>query len=372
MKFITGRRRFTIMLKTKRFVMRGKKIRLSQDDRSAIKSLVDQISDDKPSNIEAVLQSKMLSNLALQNEAANRPNTLEGILGISEMDLRELPSIDFNPTEWINKFETSMSEIMMKAQTSAYVLGISGDTDSCVLGVLLANHAKKHGYQVIGVHLSMDSNDGKKSRVKLLKDFGICLHEFDVRVASESFAKSLRIQTVLGRANVMHGQILGAITHVARQHWNNLIVGTTQRTEFLMGDFPYLTTQGFVLPMLDIYKSQVYSLAKHLGLEKGIATRQPSPMMIQGSPESGVWTRLLNNFDDINIRRIPRDFYKAADPLYKLWENGKTPNELKYIYPKFTDVIDIMEYLNFRNSFKALSMRNLDINNVLARPKTIL
>lgn len=59
---------------------------------------------------------------------------------------------------------------------------------------------------------------------------------------------------------------------------NLLVAGTTNRTEFLLGDFCKYGDGGTdIEPITHLYKNQVYQIARHLGVIPEIIGRQPSP-----------------------------------------------------------------------------------------------
>lgn len=59
---------------------------------------------------------------------------------------------------------------------------------------------------------------------------------------------------------------------------NRLVVGTTNRTEFILGDFCKYGDGGTdIEPFTHLYKNQIYQLADHLGVIREIVDRPPSP-----------------------------------------------------------------------------------------------
>ena len=59
---------------------------------------------------------------------------------------------------------------------------------------------------------------------------------------------------------------------------NLLVVGTTNRTEFTLGDFCKYGDGGTdIEPLAHLYKNQIYQLADYLEVSPEIINRQPSP-----------------------------------------------------------------------------------------------
>jgi NAD+ synthase len=59
---------------------------------------------------------------------------------------------------------------------------------------------------------------------------------------------------------------------------NSMVVGSGDKSEFLIGYFTKYGDQGTdILPIADLYKTQVRALAKHLGVPEVIVTKPSSP-----------------------------------------------------------------------------------------------
>ena len=57
-----------------------------------------------------------------------------------------------------------------------------------------------------------------------------------------------------------------------------MVAGTTNRTEFILGDFCKYGDGGTdIEPFSYLYKNQIYQLSEYLGVTKEIINRQPSP-----------------------------------------------------------------------------------------------
>ncbi|MFB0508968.1 MAG: NAD(+) synthase [bacterium] len=64
---------------------------------------------------------------------------------------------------------------------------------------------------------------------------------------------------------------------------NLLVVGTANRTEYLIGFFvKYGDGAADIMPLLNLYKTQVWELAKFLGIPKRIIDKPPTPDLIPG------------------------------------------------------------------------------------------
>jgi NAD+ synthase len=95
---------------------------------------------------------------------------------------------------------------------------------------------------------------------------------------------------------------------------NMIVAGTTNRTEFLLGDFCKFGDGGTDLePLSHLYKDQIYQIADHLDVTSDIKKRTPSPD-----------TFSLPVSDQEFFFRIPFD---KLDLLLYAWEHDVEPGE---------------------------------------------
>ena len=93
-----------------------------------------------------------------------------------------------------------------------------------------------------------------------------------------------------------------------------IVAGTTNRTEFLLGDFCKFGDGGTDLePLSHLYKDQIYQIADHLNVTSDIKKRTPSPD-----------TFSLPVSDQEFFFRIPFD---KLDLLLYAWEHEVTASE---------------------------------------------
>ena len=89
---------------------------------------------------------------------------------------------------------------------------------------------------------------------------------------------------------------------------NHAVCGTTNRTEMIQGYFVKYGDGGVdIEPLAHLYKTQVYSLSRHLGVHQGIIDRPPSPDTFNSHVS-----------DEEFFFRMP---YEKLDMLLYAWEN---------------------------------------------------
>ena len=116
-----------------------------------------------------------------------------------------------------------------------------------------------------------------------------------------------------------------------------LVVGTTNRTEFILGDFCKYGDGGTdIEPLTYLYKNQIYQIAEYLEVIPEIIQRQPSPD-----------TFSLPVSDQEFFFRIPFD---KLDHLLYAWEHGVPAADV-------AEVLDISEEAATR-AYKDFTSKN--------------
>ncbi|NLW35873.1 MAG: NAD(+) synthase [Syntrophorhabdus aromaticivorans] len=91
------------------------------------------------------------------------------------------------------------------------------------------------------------------------------------RLSLDEFRTITAFANIKIRARMLH-------LYAEADRRNLLVVGTTNRTEFVLGDFCKYGDGGTdIEPLTSLYKNQIYQLAEYLGVIPEIVNRQPSP-----------------------------------------------------------------------------------------------
>ncbi|UCD52797.1 MAG: NAD(+) synthase [Phycisphaerales bacterium] len=91
------------------------------------------------------------------------------------------------------------------------------------------------------------------------------------RLSPDGFRAITSFANIKIRARMLH-------LYAEAERRNLLVAGTTNRTEFLLGDFCKYGDGGTdIEPLSYLYKNQIYQLAEHLKVIPEIIDRQPSP-----------------------------------------------------------------------------------------------
>ncbi|MFB0560579.1 MAG: NAD+ synthase [Candidatus Lokiarchaeia archaeon] len=166
---------------------------------------------------------------------------------------------------------------------SGVVIGLSGGVDSSVTAALCVKALGSD--KLLGLMLperDSDPNDAKDA-IKLAEQFKIPYEIVDITSIVDAYLNTFPKDATDSPTVV--GNVKARIRMVTLYYYANnlrrLVVGSSNKSEILVG---YFTKFGDgasdILPIGDLYKTQVRHLARHLGIPEEI---------IQKNPSAGLW-----------------------------------------------------------------------------------
>ena len=196
-----------------------------------------------------------------------------------------LPKLKEGTEQIIEKF---LSEKLRKTGAKGYVLGVSGGIDSAVVLRLCARAVGKK--KVLA--LLMPEKDSPKE--DLLDSIDICKREgvdykvVDITGPVESYRKTIKEKIDRkSMANIKARSRMIVLYHYANTDWR-LVVGTSNKSELLVGYFTKFGDGAADLePIGDLYKTEVWQLAKDVGIPDKIIKKAPSAGLWKGQTDEG-------------------------------------------------------------------------------------
>jgi len=163
-----------------------------------------------------------------------------------------------------------------------FILGLSGGIDSSVVAVL----AKLATPNVLGLVLPCHSIQEDAEHANLLsKTFDIEIKKIDLSNVYDEFLKNLEDAETLIKANLKSRLRMTTLYYNGGLN-NYLVLGTGNKTEISIGYFTkYGDGASDLLPIGDLYKKEVFSLAKELNINKEIINKPPSAGLWQGQTD---------------------------------------------------------------------------------------
>jgi NAD+ synthase len=172
-----------------------------------------------------------------------------------------------------------------KVGVDAVVLGLSGGVDSSVSAALAAL-ALEPG-KVLGVMMpyKSSSDESLSDARAVAAAIGIDTVTVDISAQIDAYFERFPDADSLRRGNKMARERMTVLYDFSASR-SALVLGTSNKTELLLG---YGTLHGdmasAINPIGDLYKTQVWGLAKHLGLPESVISKAPSADLWAGQTD---------------------------------------------------------------------------------------
>lgn len=207
-----------------------------------------------------------------------------------------------------DKIARWMRERVEEAGAQGIVLGLSGGVDSA-LAAGLARRAV--GESVLGVLMPCHSQPVDAEYAILVADaFDIETTTVDLGPVFDTLIAALPAGSDMAQANIKPRLRMSTLYYLANTR-NYLVAGTGNKAELLIG---YFTKHGDggadMLPLGDLYKWQVWKLAREIGVPQPIIERPPTAGLWPGQTDEG----------EMGIS------YEALDAILAALSNGREPD----------------------------------------------
>ncbi len=211
--------------------------------------------------------------------------------------------------QWLVQF--IRDEMTRRGFTKA-VIGLSGGVDSAVTTYLAARALGPDNVLAIRMPYKSSSSDSLAHAQLVIDDLGIEHRTMDITAAVDGYLQQEPDADPARRGNVMARTRMITLFDMSAKH-RGVPLGTGNKTERLFGYYTWHADDSPPInPLGDLYKSQVWALARHLGVPADIIDKPASADLIQGQTDEG----------DFGIS------YARADELLNWMLNGWTPADL--------------------------------------------
>lgn len=195
------------------------------------------------------------------------------------------PTLEIDPVlaeSWLVHF---LRDEMHRRGFEYAIVGVSGGVDSAVTAYLAA---RALGAQhVIGVRLPYRTSSAESlAHAQLVIDaLGIESRTLDISAAVDGYLSSEPEGDAARRGNVMARTRMIALFDLSAKH-RAIPLGTGNKTERLFGYFTWHADDSPPInPLGDLFKTQVWALAKHLGVPDVIVGKAPSADLVVGQTD---------------------------------------------------------------------------------------
>ena len=165
------------------------------------------------------------------------------------------------------------------------VLGLSGGVDSAVSCALATRALGKENVLAVMMPYKTSSADSLSDAQRLIEQLGIASERREITATVDAFFSDKPDANHLRRGNVMSRTRMITLYDISARD-SRLVIGTSNKTELLLG---YGTLFGdmasAINPIGDLYKTQVWELAKHLQIPSSIIEKKPSADLWEGQSD---------------------------------------------------------------------------------------
>jgi len=194
---------------------------------------------------------------------------------------KKLLQIDPEATQ--QKITRFIKDYVNKTKAKGIVLGISGGVDSATTAALATKAIGEN--KVLGLYMPEKETYNKtdhKHVTLLAKKFKFQLKTIDLTQTLSSLYKNIpnyNPKDKLSRGN-LKARTRMLIWYYYANHQNRIVAGSSDKSETMIG---YYTKWGDaaadIVPIMDLYKTQVRQLALHLDIPPSIAKRPSTPAL---------------------------------------------------------------------------------------------
>ena len=186
--------------------------------------------------------------------------------------------LKLNIVEWLNTY-------FDKSKTGCFVVGVSGGIDSAVVSTLAAETGKQVYALNMPIHQKPEQEGLSAAHIEWLKEKypNVTGMRFDLTGLFESFKDTIgKInETNHSLANTRSRLRMVTLYQIAGRY-GGLVLGTGNKVEdYGVGFYTKYGDGGVdIAPIADLYKTEVWELGKHLGVDERI---------VAASPTDGLW-----------------------------------------------------------------------------------
>jgi NAD+ synthetase len=209
------------------------------------------------------------------------------LLPVVESRLDE-PSLAINPAlaaRWLEAF--LYDELVVRRGIGKAILGLSGGIDSALVAYLCARALGPENVYAIRMPYKSSAASSLSDAQRIVDALGINAETIEITDAVDGYLRHAPDADARRKGNVMaRMRMLILFDQSARR--NALPVGTGNKTERLMGYFTWHADDTPpVNPIGDLFKTQVWALARHLGVPNEVVDKPPSADLEANQTDEG-------------------------------------------------------------------------------------
>ena len=203
-------------------------------------------------------------------------------------------------------------EVVRRRGFTKGIVGVSGGVDSSLTAFLAAEALGKDNVIAVRMPYRTSSPESLVHAQLVIDKLGIRSLTLDISAAVDGYLAQIGDADGTRRGNVMARERMIVLFDLSAKE-KALPIGTSNKSERLLGYFTWHADDTPpVNPLGDLFKTQVYALARHVGVPEQILAKPPTPDLVPG-------------------QETERDYgfsYTQADPILYYLIRGYKPEDV--------------------------------------------
>jgi len=241
-----------------------------------------------------------------------------------------LKQLKINPERTEKKIIKFIRDELSKIPFQKGVIGLSGGIDSTVTAYLAAKAlGSKNVFALILPFRDTSLKNIADARL-VVKKLLLRHKIINITPMLKAYFKDFSGIEKIRLGNKMARERMGILYDIAKKE-KALVIGTSNRTEFLLGYFTKYGDGGVdIEPLGSLYKTQVYQLAEHLKIPRKIIKKTPSADLWKGQTDEKELGLSYREMDEILYFSVDRGY-----PKNKILKLGYGREKIKKIESLF-------------------------------------
>lgn len=214
-----------------------------------------------------------------------------------------------------------------KAGIKKAVFGLSAGLDSTITALLLIEALGEDNVFALIMPSRYTKKQDIKDAIEFCEKQGIAYKVCEIDKIVKEIEGFGLAKTRLAKANIV-ARIRMILLYCYANSDNALVAGTSNKTELTLGYFTkYGDGAADIFPIAGFYKTELFELAKLLGVPEKIIRKRPS---------AGLWK---GQYDEKELGLS----YREIDPILKLIEEKVSEEEILKRFPKAKRVLELVK-----------------------------